>query len=148
MSGPSTLAAVTAGILSGAFAGTAAPFNPDGSTGITAISSIVIGPWRICWGYTTSWNQSSLTLRFSAIPAGSLPQQANAGCFNPVTVANQSQCLFGTIIGLNGILNGSCGCFTNPANPNVGVAGNVYFQQTSSNTGLGNMFFVIGPTNG
>jgi len=138
---------ITTAMLNGAFAGQVAPVAPDGTLGMAAVWSMVIGRTRICWGLTGPFNAESRTksLLFSGIPAGSLPLQSTTGVFNKVGGTGVQ---FAICIAQDGLATGGIqGVFPNQAPSGTPSLGNVTFQEGNADV-VSAMFLVVGEWEG
>jgi hypothetical protein len=139
--------ALTAAAINGAFAGMLVPGSVGGQSGIQAITSIVIGRTRICWGSTGIFNAESKTISlfFTDVAAGVLPQQSGTGVYNK---PGGQGIQFAIAIAQNGLSTGGItGCFPNQAPSGTPSLGNVTFQEANGDA-VSALFFVVGEWEG
>ena len=138
---------VTAAMLSGLWGAPAVGAGPFGTLGINNIYSIVLGNTRICWGYTTTFNQDSHTvsLIFGGLPAGTLALQSGTGVYNKVGSTGAQFAVATAVQGLS--TGGIVGVFLNQAPVGTNTLGAVTFQEENANA-VGATFLAIGQWEG
>jgi len=133
--------------LMGAFAGMLTPGTVGGQSNIQTISSMVIGRTRICWGQTGNFNAESKTISlfFTDVAAGTLPQQAGTGVYNkPGGLGIQ----FGICIAANGLSTGGItGAWANQAPTGTPSLGNITFQEANADV-VSAYYIVVGEWEG
>jgi len=139
--------ALTAAAINGAFAGQLAPVLVGGQSNLQVVWSMVIGRTRICWGQTGNFNPASKTISlfFTDVAAGSLPQQSGVGVYNKV---GGSGIQFAIAIAANGLATGGIqGVFPNEAPSGTPSLGNVTFQEGNGDV-VSALYFVVGEWEG
>ena len=136
---------MTAAMLNGAWSSGAPGVLP--SSGFNSVYSMVFGNTRICWGFTTTFNQQTHTvsLMFNDIPAGTLPLQAGTGVFNKVGSSGAQFAVATAVQGLS--TGGIVGVFINQAPVGTNTLGAVTFQEENANA-VGACFLAIGAWEG